>query len=533
MKRLFTIFAVVLVVALIGAGGFAVAVFQGTGEIDDWVVRRLMTMARKTLVPTIEFETFDISANGAITLDDVVMTAPDGTQVASATSMLITFSEPPQRGRPLRIESITLQDAEVRLIEEKTNDKRGLKGLVPIVRREVESSGRLSDALRIRELAIEGGTVIFDPNDGRPPMTLDDLSLALDIEPPGYDEEKGWYSMRTSINRAPIFTMDLDGRMNLDTFEVDVAMAQLDMELREESYKALPPSVQQMLRHHEASGGLSLSLEGTIPIADWRQSTFDVRADLDDVQFRVGRRRFPIESGAMRITASERRINLTAIDMKMAQGTLSVEARTDLLEDSLPFSADVTALDVDLEDLLMITVASDTPSNLIGVVDCKGMFAMDLLRPSTTLYGEGETSIFQGNLVEIPLIESLADAYEITEEERRALRDQIDALFSFTNEAFEIQRCTVISPRVVARGRGFIYYDGRLDLAVNGGPIEKLQASMGGVGDVLAGVTDGAMKYYVSGTYNDPTVTLSPFGIGAEPGRDRAVGEDALDLYID
>jgi hypothetical protein len=56
------------------------------------------------------------------------------------------------------------------------------------------------------------------------------------------------------------------------------------------------------------------------------------------------------------------------------------------------------------------------------------------------------------------------------------------------------------------RGHGDIYFDTRMDMLFNAGPVEKIQSLLGKIGDFLGRITDEISAYTVTGTLAEPKV---------------------------
>ena len=84
-----------------------------------------------------------------------------------------------------------------------------------------------------------------------------------------------------------------------------------------------------------------------------------------------------------------------------------------------------------------------------------------------------------------------------------------------------IEKALIQSKLLAARTRGDIHYDGRLDMKVNAGVVEKAEDLLGELGDVLGALTDRLLPYVVSGTWSKPKVTPDPLGVPLGQGRNK------------
>ena len=66
---------------------------------------------------------------------------------------------------------------------------------------------------------------------------------------------------------------------------------------------------------------------------------------------------------------------------------------------------------------------------------------------------------------------------------------------------------------MAARGKGTVTLDRKLDLKVNGGPVEKVQALLGKeVGGMIGKVTDKILSYRITGEVGQPKVSVEVGG---------------------
>ena len=81
------------------------------------------------------------------------------------------------------------------------------------------------------------------------------------------------------------------------------------------------------------------------------------------------------------------------------------------------------------------------------------------------------------------------------------------------DERIQIGSFSALSGPIGARGNGWIGFDGRLDLEMNAGPLEGLQATAGTIGTLTGLITDRLATYVVTGSVQEPRVVLAPLGI--------------------
>jgi hypothetical protein len=58
------------------------------------------------------------------------------------------------------------------------------------------------------------------------------------------------------------------------------------------------------------------------------------------------------------------------------------------------------------------------------------------------------------------------------------------------------------------RGHGDVGFDSQLDLAVDGGPVQRAENELGAAGDVLGEITETLLRARVTGTLGEPKVGI-------------------------
>src|SRR5204862_8241403 len=101
--------------------------------------------------------------------------------------------------------------------------------------------------------------------------------------------------------------------------------------------------------------------------------------------------------------------------------------------------------------------------------------------------------------------------------------DRARFVFALWGGAARCSEITYQSDVFAARGRGTITFDRQLDLLLNAGPLEKMQAMMGKVGNVFGMLTDAVAAYHVTGPMSNPQVEVQ-FAGGAVSRVGRGVG---------
>ena len=58
-----------------------------------------------------------------------------------------------------------------------------------------------------------------------------------------------------------------------------------------------------------------------------------------------------------------------------------------------------------------------------------------------------------------------------------------------------------------------------MDMEFNADALGKIQSKLGGFGKLLGEISDSVVKYRITGTPNQPKISVQPLGIPIGPGR--------------
>lgn len=525
MKVVLRVLAVLALLVVIAAGAVVFTLTRGGTNLDNWLAQQVVTIANYYLVPEIAFQRFRYDAPGTLTLEDATLTAPDGTRVVEASSIVVTLAKTPSIGKPLEISSVTLASPQVNLIQDKAG---GFKGLVPFVRSQrvkeqdrAPSDVRLSNVLRIRNLTMTDGGLLFQPASDEPPMELSGLALDLDIEPANQAGEQGaWYAVVAQADRAPIFDFTLEGRFDIDNLVADIASLSFDTTLDEQSVGALPPRLQTLVRQYDAGGDLAIDAHGVVPIRDFANADLTATVRLEDFHVAQGEYRFPLTLAALDATLKDGKGVITQGFADTLGGRVSLaNASVDMRNEFKPFDASWKIEGVDLQQLLRSKPA-DQPPKIAGILHGEGRVTGSSLAPKETIDGWGTLALRKGRLVKIPVITDVLSTLKVLDKltGRSDLSDQADVAFDLDPEGVMIEELTIVTQVAAVRGAekpaGVIRYDGTMDLRVNAGPLEKLQSMLGKVGDIFGAITNQLASYRVYGPVSDPKVSVRVLGVG-------------------
>ncbi|MCA9306571.1 MAG: AsmA-like C-terminal region-containing protein [Phycisphaerales bacterium] len=514
MVKKLAIAAIVVVLVLAAGAIYAFKAFtSGVGGFDDWVVRQVVAIAETYIVPEVEFKSFDFAMPGTITLDGLELVAPDGTKVVEAGKAVVTLAEVPSRNKPIKIESVELHDATLRLIR----DADGFKGLVPFVegaakdQSAVSEEVKLSNVLQLRRITLVNGGLYYDQGDGSPAMQLTGITTDMNIEPVTEDG-RTWHTITVNAGRAPLMQLALDGKIDLDSTVMDIKSLTLGTDLSAETAKALPPQLQQLVRDHDANGRLDVSARGTIDAKNPNNSMIDADVTIANFNVAQGDYRLPIDTGTIAVSMSQGVLTGRTVAFNLLRGTLTApELRVDTTAPGMPTNIQWKADQLELRELLRGAVPAGQEPKLAGKLNSSGSASMRLAEGMSSIAGSGKLKVRDGRLVAIPLVEALETVMSLGQGTGTSSKADID--FDLDGQGVAIEKLELETPVLAARGDGRVNYDATLDLLINAGPVEKITGALGDVGGIIGAVTDQLVKYAVNGTAGNPKVSVKPLGL--------------------
>ncbi len=255
---------------------------------------------------------------------------------------------------------------------------------------------------------------------------------------------------------------------------------------------------------------------GRIPLSDPSRADLSFDVSLRNSSAAVGDYQFPVESAEM--TASFQAMQLACDPLTINAFGGRIDAKGTLtFADDQAYTLDVAATDVLIES--MLRPAEGEPPEYSGQVDVNLAASGTTAESGRDLSGTGTITIDHAKLINIPVIGAIANAINFVHRDARA-RDRGEIRYGLSSDRITIEEGLLQSPTAAVRGSGDIYFDGRLALRVNAGPLEKAQQFLGPIGDLFGELTDALLPYRVSGTWDDPKVRAAPLGFGLHGSRD-------------
>ncbi len=349
-----------------------------------------------------------------------------------------------------------------------------------------------------------------------PPAPPTDL-VAPPTEPaapatvPADAPEPGWYALDLDLGRAPGLRLTGDGRFNLDTFTLDLADLNLAITVDPSTIESLPPQLQTILREHNASGALSLNLSGFLPLKDPLTGTLTGRLRLRDFDLAAGKYQLPIQSLDAPLAVGNGIAKVGPMVARIHDGQIDAFATANLAAETRGADLEWTITGLDLNKFLRSDLSAEDAGAVAmgGIVSGSGAAATALTDPKEQLTGRGTLEVTEGNLLFLPGLKQIADVMKVVL--RAEGTHQLHAKFDLSPEGVTITQSEVVTEVLAARASGKITFEGSLDIAINAGPMERLQAALGKIGDIFGSITDQLMRYRLHGTVKEPKVSVEAF----------------------
>lgn len=526
MKKILILLGVVFSLLIVGVVAVAAIWFLAPGKVRqfvegetrllDYLGSQVVGIANTYLVPELTYEAIRYDAPFTLTLDGVRLTAPDTTRVLDLGRMTVTLAERPRMNEPIRVASLELSNGAVNLIQDPENG--GFRGLSPLVEptERVEETTQdkpqfsLSNVLVLNKIVIGGIDLVYDAGDGSPPMRLDALRADLDIVP-ATDAGAGWYELKLASGRRPGLELDLDGRINIDSFDLVLDRVDAQALLDDQTATTLPPQLAALINQYQVRGAMEAVITGRVPLLDAARAEVDLEASLNRGNAVIGEYRVPIERLDLAAGMASGVVDLRSLSLKSLGGSLTATGRVGLDGDAT-VSWDVSQMD--LREILASRPA-DQPPKLAGKVASTGSARTPVAAPMEGLSGAGQLSVTEGRLVNIPVFSDLMRVAQVAGlRSPSENRDSFQTPFTLSPTGVRLDGFDFRTPALAARGTGTIGFDGSLDLSANGGPLEAVQNRLGPLGGIIGKITDQFVTYRIRGTTAEPKVSVQPLGIG-------------------
>ncbi len=527
-RKIGLVFIGITLLAILVWGVLSVTSGTGPGKanaIQDYVARQIVGIVNAYLEPTLDFDAITLDMPGTVRLTGARLTSPDGTDILDLDMLVITLTEFPKLDEPLHIERIEINGGAVHLIRDPATGR--FRGLDPLVKNEAHKASsvtaeepvhipeafRLASVFHLQRITLKNISLTYDDGSGSPPMRIDGFGSDMVISQSA--DGPGWYALDINAGRYPGLTLELEGAFNIDSFAVKVAKGECAIVLDEDTAASLPPALQSLVRTMDATGHASVSFQGLITPGDI--ATIELGADISLREFNIaaGDYHLPIEALDARFNLDNGIAQLTDATASTMQGRATLSATATLTETDRPASAQWAIEGVQLREALRASAPPGESPKLAGLLSGSGRVSTSLTAPVERITGSGEVQVREGRLLVLPgmgeLIQKVGNAATTG---GGKFNHRADAEFTVEPTGIQITKSEVVTGVLAARATGSVDWKGTLDLAVNAGPLERLQNALGAIGDIFGKLTDQLVKYHVRGPIANPSVTVAPLGIG-------------------
>ena len=529
-----------LVVLIILAGGAAAYFFYvaggvGTSPLERWIGNQIKAVAGGYLNVELEFDNPDYQSPKTVILEDIRLTADDPANPGKKIDIMtigraeLTLGEIPSEGQPLHIEHVILDKPVLRFIAT-GQGAAGFVGFSNLVKSSGEAKPeepatgpppKVTDVFRIRLIQLNDGRIIYDPRQAdAKAMDLDQINCKLDVQP----DAEGWYALKTTLGRKPVLEVSIDGRMNINDNRLELGALTAGMTLGGQNNKSLPPQLQTFLDEHDVKGDLDITGNGLVNFSDITGSDLKLDVKLDKGSVAFSDYRIDIQSLLINTALANRVLELTKLDLNALDGNLSI-AGTMGLTGGYDTALTIRGKDLHVHRVLKAgqsvqgTAATATELPFRGKLQVDAQLRAPLTQLTTQVNGGGRLLLTEARFTNTPVVSDIEDALIAVSKLGDAsgkpapATDQGLVEFTLKGDHLMMDKLDYRSAIIAVRGAGTMHFaDTRLNMLLNGGPVEKVQALLGAVGDFTAKITDSIAGYKVTGTTSEPKVELQVGG---------------------
>jgi hypothetical protein len=182
------------------------------------------------------------------------------------------------------------------------------------------------------------------------------------------------------------------------------------------------------------------------------------------------------------------------------------------LDDSFTGALSFGGTQLELGDLLRGAADPHGLPSFSGLLDFAGTLQGPFADIARHAEGKGQLSLRKARLARLPALETVDEALDKSAEEamkkETAGHDELSLRFSLEGDRAHITKLRINSRWYGLRGHGDAYFDSRLDMAVDGGPLQRIENELGALGDVLGEITETIVRARVTGTLSEPKVGI-------------------------
>jgi hypothetical protein len=516
VRRLQIIAASVAILVLV------VAAAVWVGAVEHWIGQELRALAAARLNPIFAFDDLTYTFPRTITLRGIRLASPnpeapsEPIEILAMDSLTLVLSHIPRPNGPLRMQQLDLVSPTLRLVRIREGEASGsLLGFSNLLKEESEPSGRLarppaklSHLFQVRAVSIQGGRAQFDPRDGSAAiMLIDGVTAKLLLQP----SDAGAYGIEFSLDHQPIFTLALRGKLLADDerLEVDTLSSTLQLARKQDHY--LTPALQKLLAERDITGRLTLEATGMFALDDAASSHLQARLELSDASYAAGDYALALDHVGSRISAAGKTVTIEEFAIDAFGGHAKIGGTFEL-DDSLTGALTFEGADLQIGDLLRGASDPQGVPSFSGLLSFSGTLRGPFADIDRRAHGKGQLSLRKARLANLPVLSTVDEALDSTVEaamkREHTGHDELSLEFSLDGDRARIGKLRMNSRWYGLRGHGDVYFDSRLDLTVDGGPLQRVENELGAAGDVLGEITETLLRARVTGTLGEPKVAI-------------------------
>jgi hypothetical protein len=276
--------------------------------------------------------------------------------VVACKSLDVAMTEPIVSGKPIVIDKIILDQPEVSAVAVAPGSTRfvgepNLPASAPAGSSAPPGpSGptpKLGDLLRVKTFELNDAKIIYDPRiPGTQRMCLDQISTSFNVDP----NDPGSYRVSANIVRKPVFSLGIDGEINIDDPGLQDLNLDLQADLTQDQLDFLPPQLQLILKQTRATGKLSVKAGASVAMSDPARGKAHLDVDVRNIQLNEGNIRIPVDDLSLSATLRDGRVQQT-IQIAALNNVFDL-AGSVALNSRLDTDMTLTLNDVELEPLL-------------------------------------------------------------------------------------------------------------------------------------------------------------------------------------
>jgi hypothetical protein len=499
-----------------------VAAAVWVGAVEHWIGRELRALAAARLNATFAFDDLTYTFPRTITLRGSRLASPDPEapgepiEILAIDSLTLVLSHIPQPNRPFRVQQLDLAGPTLRLVRIRVGEEPGsLLGFSDLLKAEPKPAAppdrppaKLSDLLQVRAVSIQGGRAQFDPRDGSATiMLIDRITAKLLLQP----SDAGSYDIDFSLDHQPISTLALRGQLLADDERLEIDTLSFMLQLAREQHHYLTPALQKLLAERDIAGRLTLEATGMFALDDAASSHLQVHLELSDASYAAGDYGLALDHVGSRISAAGKTVTIEEFAIHALGGHAKIGGTFEL-DDSLTGALTFEGADLQIGDLLRGAGDPRGVPSFSGLLGFSGTLRGPFADIDRRAQGKGRLSLRKARLARLPVLstvdEALDHAAEAAMKREHTGYDALSLEFSLDGDRARIKKLRMNSRWYGLRGHGDVYLDSRLNLAVDGGPVQRVQNELGAVGDVLGEITETLLRARVTGTLREPKVGI-------------------------